>query len=348
MSKVVRWEMISIFFQVSLFAGMVLIFSALSYPLSRTIAYASPFSSEDSLLGQQGDQTAGGGGGTSIGVSIVPGSSSLTDTAYQPNPVQVSVGDTITWTNDDTQPHTVTSGQNAQPDGKFDSSPNFNPLLAPGQTFSHTLVEEGQYPYFCMLHPNQVGTVIVTSAAATAGSNQTAREGQKLIERSQAERIMLEYRNPNMGLAISYPENWDVDNLAFERERSVSFFVFQGPDDVYGKFVDVRLNISGELPYFQSPDMSLDEIAQQYVTYLQDIFLDFQHNSTELGQVAGRSAYAIHYTYSDPSIGQTEAMEVIVKDGDRLYDFLYTVKPELFNTELATFRKMIDSVQIVQ
>jgi plastocyanin len=104
--------------------------------------------------------TTGGGGGTNV--SIVPGSSSLTDTAYQPNPVQVSVGDTITWTNDDTQPHTVTSGQNGQPDGRFDSSPNFNPLMAPGDTFSHTFTEAGEYPYYCALHPNMVGTVSVS------------------------------------------------------------------------------------------------------------------------------------------------------------------------------------------
>jgi plastocyanin len=96
-----------------------------------------------------------------VSVSIVPGASSLTDTAFQPNPVQVSVGDTVTWTNDDTQPHTVTSGQNGQPDGKFDSSPNFNPLMAPGATFSHTFTEPGKYPYYCALHPNQVGTMIV-------------------------------------------------------------------------------------------------------------------------------------------------------------------------------------------
>jgi plastocyanin len=106
--------------------------------------------------------TTGGGGGATTSVSIVPGSSSLTDTAYQPNPVQVSVGDTVTWTNDDTQPHTVTSGQNGQPDGRFDSSPNFNPLMTPGQTFEHTFTEAGQYPYYCALHPNMVGTVSVS------------------------------------------------------------------------------------------------------------------------------------------------------------------------------------------
>ncbi|HYZ60520.1 MAG TPA: PQQ-dependent sugar dehydrogenase, partial [Nitrososphaeraceae archaeon] len=52
-------------------------------------------------------ETAGGttitavGGNTTTSVSIVPDSSTLTDTAYQPNPVQVNVSDTVTWTNDD-------------------------------------------------------------------------------------------------------------------------------------------------------------------------------------------------------------------------------------------------------
>src|SRR5829696_4734188 len=107
-----------------------------------------------------GTSTTSAGGGTSV--SIVSGSSSLTDTAYQPNPIQVSVGTTVTWTNDDSQPHTVTSGSNGQPDNKFNSSPNFNPLLNPGQTFSFTFTQAGDYPYFCMLHPNMVGTVNVS------------------------------------------------------------------------------------------------------------------------------------------------------------------------------------------
>ena len=91
-------------------------------------------------------------------VSIVPGSSSLTDIAYQPNPAQVRVGDTIRWTNDDSQPHTATSGENAEADGRFDSG-----ILAPAATFEHTFTEASGYPYFCILHPNMVGTVSVVS-----------------------------------------------------------------------------------------------------------------------------------------------------------------------------------------
>lgn len=86
----------------------------------------------------------------------------MTNNAFQPNLVQVDVGDTVTWTNDDSTAHTVTSGVNGQPDGIFDSSPNFNPLLASGQTFSYTFREAGDYPYFCALHQNMVGTVSVS------------------------------------------------------------------------------------------------------------------------------------------------------------------------------------------
>jgi nitrite reductase (NO-forming) len=102
-----------------------------------------------------GTGATGGEGGT--GVSIVPGSSSLTTDAYAPNPVEVGVGDTITWTNDDTQPHTATSGEAVTPDGNFDSG-----IMAPAATFDFTFTEAGEYPYFCLLHPNMVGTVSVS------------------------------------------------------------------------------------------------------------------------------------------------------------------------------------------
>ena len=108
-----------------------------------------------------GTSATSAGSGTSV--SIVSGSSTLTTDAFSPNPIQVSVGTTVTWTNNDSQPHTVTSGSNGQPDNKFNSSPNFTPLLNPGQTFSFTFTEAGEYPYFCLLHPNMVGTVNVSS-----------------------------------------------------------------------------------------------------------------------------------------------------------------------------------------
>src|SRR5215210_4548427 len=106
-----------------------------------------------------GAGATGGSGGstTATGVSITSGSSSKTTDAYQPNPLQVSTGATVTWTNEDAQPHTATSGANGTPDGRFDSN-----ILAPAATFDFTFTEAGDYPYFCILHPNMVGSVTVS------------------------------------------------------------------------------------------------------------------------------------------------------------------------------------------
>ena len=93
---------------------------------------------------------------TTIVVSIVPGPSSLTDILFQPNPVQVSTGDTVEWINRDSILHTITSTQNVTADEQFDSG-----ILAPNSTFEHTFTEAGEYPYSCVLHPNHGGTVIV-------------------------------------------------------------------------------------------------------------------------------------------------------------------------------------------
>ena len=107
--------------------------------------------------GNATNATTTGGGNATTSVSIVPGSSSLTTDAWSPNPVQVSAGTTVTWTNDDSQPHAVNSGENATPSGLFDSG-----IMAPAATFEYTFTEAGEYPYYCLLHPNMVGTVSVS------------------------------------------------------------------------------------------------------------------------------------------------------------------------------------------
>ena len=85
-----------------------------------------------------------------------------TDACYTPSSVSIGVGETVTWSNDDTAAHTVTSGTpSGGLDGIFDSS-----LFAAGTTFSHTFEEEGTFDYFCMVHPWMVGNVIVGETMA--------------------------------------------------------------------------------------------------------------------------------------------------------------------------------------
>jgi len=71
--------------------------------------------------------------------------------AFNPSSITVSVGTTVTWTNNDSVTHTVTSDT-----GAF-SSGNLNP----GQTFSHTFNQAGTFAYHCSIHTSMHGTVVV-------------------------------------------------------------------------------------------------------------------------------------------------------------------------------------------
>jgi amicyanin len=88
-------------------------------------------------------------------VSIVGNSGS---TSYSPNPFEIKVGDTVTWINNDSSPHTVTlsSSSSSSEDSNFDSD-----VLRRDETFSFTFDREGEYPYFCTLHPSMTGKIIV-------------------------------------------------------------------------------------------------------------------------------------------------------------------------------------------
>jgi plastocyanin len=76
----------------------------------------------------------------------------IKDLAYTPATVEVPVGGTVTWTNNDTVPHTVT----AQDRALLQSG-----TLDPGATFSQTFDAPGTIDYFCEFHANMKGTIVV-------------------------------------------------------------------------------------------------------------------------------------------------------------------------------------------
>jgi plastocyanin len=99
--------------------------------------------------GSSTNATTGPTNGTPV--SIVSGSSTLSTTAYAPNPITVAVGGTVTWTNNDNTAHTATDDGGAWNSGS----------IAPGGSFSRTFPSAGSFPYHCTLHPNMIGTVRV-------------------------------------------------------------------------------------------------------------------------------------------------------------------------------------------
>lgn len=100
-----------------------------------------------------------------IRVIIVPGAATLGDKGFSPNPINVKVGDTVTWINIDSMEHTVTSGTGPSDRSKgkqFDSGLSGPTVLTAGKTFSHQFTKAGELPYFCQIHPTLVGKVVVS------------------------------------------------------------------------------------------------------------------------------------------------------------------------------------------
>jgi len=134
--------------------------------ISSSIAVASVSAQQNSTsTSQTSGNTTGGGANMTKGIqaSLVPGASTLANKAFSPNPINVKVGGSVTWTNKDSIIHTVTSGTGPSDPNKgkeFDSG--ISTLLTPGKTFSHTFNTAGEFTYFCQVHPTMMGKVVVS------------------------------------------------------------------------------------------------------------------------------------------------------------------------------------------
>ena len=82
-------------------------------------------------------------GGTAVNIS---------DFKFNPATLTVPVGTTVTWTNNDEEPHTI-----AAKDGSFHS-----PGMDTHATYSYQFTTPGSYDYICSIHPFMNGTVVVT------------------------------------------------------------------------------------------------------------------------------------------------------------------------------------------
>lgn len=82
----------------------------------------------------------------------------MSGNAFVPGELTITVGDTVTWTNSDTVPHTVTSDDG----GPLDSG-----IIDGGGSWSYTFTEPGTYSFYCEVHPSMQGTVTVVPAGTT-------------------------------------------------------------------------------------------------------------------------------------------------------------------------------------
>ena len=90
-----------------------------------------------------------------IGVALAQGPTNtaidIDNFTFSPPTITVASGTTVKWTNDDDIPHTVRAV-----DGSFHSK-----AMDTSDSYAFTFNKPGVYSYFCSLHPNMVGKVVV-------------------------------------------------------------------------------------------------------------------------------------------------------------------------------------------
>lgn len=79
----------------------------------------------------------------------LPNSVSIKNFSFNPSTLNVKVGTTVTWTNEDTVTHTI----------KSDTFSSGN--LSQGDTFKFTFSTPGTFNYSCGIHPTMTGTIVV-------------------------------------------------------------------------------------------------------------------------------------------------------------------------------------------
>ena len=78
--------------------------------------------------------------------------------SFTPPTLVVAPGTTVTWTNADDSPHTV-----REKDGKFKSA-----ALDTDDSFSQTFTAQGEYDYFCSIHPYMTAKIVVKPAGSSS------------------------------------------------------------------------------------------------------------------------------------------------------------------------------------
>ena len=117
-------------------------------------------------------------GCTSGGLSEEEFNVGMSQNAYLPDTVEVSVGETLVWGNNGSRKHTVTAYESGLPEGAaFFASGGYDSTdaarenwksgggnIAPGKTYEHTFETAGEHRYFCIPHERDgmVGVVVVS------------------------------------------------------------------------------------------------------------------------------------------------------------------------------------------
>jgi plastocyanin len=101
----------------------------------------------------------GGGGDDAAAAGPAPTVVTINTFDFQPDPLTVAAGTTVTFENQDSINHSVTPGTREAPEPDLFAE---GVMAEKGATYELTLEEPGTYAYFCKFHPGEGMTAEIT------------------------------------------------------------------------------------------------------------------------------------------------------------------------------------------
>ena len=161
--------------------------------------------------------------------------------------------------------------------------------------------------------------------------------------------IFLTYQSHTYGFKIQYPSNWEklefAQGIGEDHRNIVVNFLSPAGEGTSNTFREYLIIEVGNLT-------SHDESPTQYVATeinLRQALPNFNLVESTLTSVSGGNpAHKIVYTYSNPIVGITKAMDILTIKSDKLYFLSYNADSVKYSKYLPIIQKVIDSFQIIK
>src|SRR5919198_5040421 len=160
--------------------------------------------------------------------------------------------------------------------------------------------------------------------------------GQTMISKN-----FLTYESPVYGFEIQYPSDWEKIEFSGDIEEGhrkiiVNFISpSEGASDTFREYLIIERGVIGS----QAP-LSFQYAINAYLASLLSL-PNFKLVESNIFSVADSPAQKLVYSYSNPEVGLTKTMDILITKNDKLYLLSFNSDALKYNVYLPTIQKMI-------
>lgn len=150
---------------------------------------------------------------------------------------------------------------------------------------------------------------------------------------------LVTFEDRGLGLMIKYPSNWERSKIGQDQVTFIAPRESESPSFPAGLGIKSH-NVS-------SADSTLDSMAKEIVTDLEQDTQDFTLLSSGQSKLNSFNAYEISFSATDDNDAKRTAMQIVVKPENLVYVITYKAYPEKYESYLPIIQSMLDSLNFL-